>query len=256
MPAFYEPLADDLFRATEHTVGPWSPQHQHLGPPAALLTRALEGTAPDVPSMLARITVEVLGPVPVGDLRVRAWRIRPGRSVSLVAGELSADDRTVATASAWWIATGDTFEVVAGLPEPLPPVRSARLLTELDWPGGYLHAMEWRSVKGQFGPRGPGTVWARQRVALVDGEEPSGMQRLMAVADSGNGVSNRLDQSEWLFINTELSVHAWKVPTGEWIGLDANTTIGPDGIGVAASVLHDQSGAIARGTQALLIRPR
>ena len=256
MPAFYQPLAEDLFRATEHTVGPWSPEHQHVGPPAALLTRALERDAPDVPSMLARITVEVLGPVPVGDLRVRARRVRPGRSVSLVAGELIAGDRTVATASAWWIAAGDTAEVAAGLPEPLSPVTSARPVTGFDWPGGYLHAMEWRSVKGQCGPPGPGTVWARQRVALVDGEEPSGMQRLMAVADSGNGVSNRLDQSEWLFINTELSVHAWRVPAGEWIGLDANTTIGPDGVGVAASVLHDESGEVARGTQALLVRQR
>ena len=79
---------------------------------------------------------------------------------------------------------------------------------------------------------------------------------LRRAADSGNGVSNRLDQSEWLFINTELSVHAWRVPAGEWIGLDANTSIGPDGVGVAASVLHDESGAVARGTQSLLVRPR
>jgi hypothetical protein len=61
---------------------------------------------------------------------------------------------------------------------------------------------------------------------------------------------------EWLFINTELSVHCWRVPAGEWIGLDANTTIGPNGLGVAASVLHDESGAVARGAQALLVRPR
>jgi hypothetical protein len=99
-------------------------------------------------------------------------------------------------------------------------------------------------------------MWVRQRIALVAGEQPSGLQRLMAVADSGNGVSNRLDVREWLFINTELTVHVWRVPVGEWIGLDADTTIGPNGVGAALSVLHDQSGPVARGAQALLVRPR
>ncbi len=257
MDAFYAPLDENRFRATEHTVGPWSPDSQHLGPPSALLARALERSAPDAPGNLARITVEVLGPVPVADLTVRTWTTRPGRSVRLCAAELIAGDRAVATASAWWVTTGDTTEVAAGLPDRMPPVTSAHPLSNQDsWPGGYLTAMEWLTVKGGFGPPGPASVWVRQRVALVDGEEPTGVQRLMAVADSGNGASNRLDPREWFFINTELTVHLWRVPTGEWIGLDANTTIGPNGLGVATSVLHDEHGAVARGAQALLVRPR
>jgi hypothetical protein len=257
MDAFYRPLAENRFASTEHTVGPWSPDSQHMGPPAALLTRALERINPDMPVVLARVTVEILGPVPVGELRTRAWGVRPGRSVGLAAAELIAGDRAVATASAWWIAAGDTAEVAAGLPDPLPGTASAQPLTVPDgWPGGYLHAMEWRTVKGGIGVPGPATIWARQRVALVAGEEPSPMQRLLAVADSGNGVSSRLDPREWLFINTELTVHTWRAPAGEWIGLDATTTIGPTGIGTAASVLHDERGAVGRGTQALLVRQR
>jgi hypothetical protein len=116
--------------------------------------------------------------------------------------------------------------------------------------------MEWSTVKGGFGQPGPATVWVRQRVALVDGESPTGLQRLMAVADSGNGVSNLVDPWAWFFINTELTVHTWRMPAGEWIGLDANTTIGPQGIGVATSTLHDQDGPVGHGSQALLVRPR
>jgi hypothetical protein len=78
----------------------------------------------------------------------------------------------------------------------------------------------------------------------------------MAVADSGNGASNRLDMRNWLFINTELTVHLWRVPVGEWIGLDAETTIGPNGVGLANSTLHDSDGPVGRGAQALLVRPR
>jgi hypothetical protein len=206
------------------------------------------------------MTVEILGPVPVAELTVRSWVARPGRSVQLSQAELSADGRPVATAAAWWIATSDSTEVAAGLPATLPSVDSAQPVGGVGipdgWPSGYLHAMEWSTVKGGFGQPGPATVWARQRVALVDGESPTGLQRLMAVADSGNGVSNRLDPWEWFFINTELTVHTWRMPVGEWIGLDANTTIGPLGIGVATSTLHDQDGPVGHGSQALLVRPR
>ena len=42
---------------------------------------------------------------------------------------------------------------------------------------------------------------------LVAGEEPTGLQRVLAVADSANGVSAVLPLGDWLFINPELTVH-------------------------------------------------
>jgi hypothetical protein len=116
--------------------------------------------------------------------------------------------------------------------------------------------MEWRMLHGAFDQPGPATVWARQRVDLVDGEEPTGLQRLLTVADSGSGASGWLDPREWWFINPELTVHLHREPVGEWICLDANTVIGPDGVGTAYSVLHDCSGPVGRGAQALLVRRR
>jgi hypothetical protein len=254
--AFYEPLGDGVYRATKHTVGPWSPDNQHMGPPSALLGRELEAAAPP-DAVLARFTVEVLGPVPVAELAVRSWVERGGRSLQLGGAELSAGGRVAARAWGWWIARTDTSSVATGLPEPLPPVSSGVPTPRpVGWQGGYLDAMEWLSIKGGFGIDGPATVWVRQRVPTVDGEEPTSLQRLLAVADSGNGASSKLDLREWFFINTELSVHLWRVPVGEWIGLDADSTIGPDGVGLASSTLHDATGAVGRGAQSLLVRPR
>lgn len=255
--AFYVPLGQDVFRSTGHTVGPWSPDSQHMGPPSALLGRQLERSVPGADTVLARVTVEILGPVPVADLAVRSWVERPGKSVRLTGAELTAGDRAVARAWAWWIAASDTTAEVSGMPEPLAPVSSGVSPGRPDgWENGYLDAMEWLSIKGRFGEHGPATLWARQRVSTVDGEEPTGLQRLLAVADSGNGASGVLDLREWLFINTELTVHLWRPPTGEWIGLDAHTTIGPTGLGLATSTLHDENGAVGRGAQALLVRRR
>jgi hypothetical protein len=51
-------------------------------------------------------------------------------------------------------------------------------------------------------------------------------------------------------------VHVYREPVGEWIALDAATAIGADGIGTAITVLHDESGPVGRGAQALLVRPQ
>jgi hypothetical protein len=53
------------------------------------------------------------------------------------------------------------------------------------------------------------------RVPLLPDEEPTGLQRVLAVADSGNGVSAVLPLGEWLFINPELTVHFRREPRGE-----------------------------------------
>jgi hypothetical protein len=255
--AFYEPAGDNRFVSTKRTVGPWSPDSQHLGPPSALLTRELQRCAPREDFTMARITVEILGPVPVAELEVHATVQRPGRAVEMLGAELTANGRAVARATAWRIAQSDTENVAVTTAEPLAPVADAvEVYAPGDWIDGYLSAMEWLAVRGDWLQPGPAAAWARQRVALVDGEEPDGLQRLMAVADSGNGLSNRLDIQKWMFINTELTVHLLREPEGEWIGLDAQTAIGPSGLGIASSVLHDQRGQVGRGAQELLVRPR
>ena len=255
--AFYERLDETTFRSTDHTTGPWGPDTQHLGPPSALLARAMERCAERPDTQVARVTVEILGPVPVDELTVTARLERPGRSVELLAGELSAGGRVVATARAWRILTSDSEAVVAGGAPPLaaPETGTPQGRPE-GWGAGYLDAMEWRGLSGGLGERGPAVVWARQRVDLVAGEEPTAIQRLLTVADSGNGISNRLHPQRWWFINTELTVHVQRPPEGEWIGVDANTVIGPNGVGTAHTVLHDHSGPVATGAQALMIRPR
>jgi hypothetical protein len=255
--AFYLPLGAARFLPTEHTSGPWTPDAQHFGPPSALLVRALEEIPAEREMMLGRVTVEILGPAPLRELTLTAHLERPGRSVEYLSAELATDERVVARASAWRLAASDTTEVSVGLakppsaPEGCPPVEWPSA-----WGGGYLHAVEWRSISGNVSEPGSAAVWARQRVALVDGEKPSPLQRLFAIADSGSGVSGRLDPTQWWFINSELTVHLQCLPSGEWIGLDATTTIGPNGVGTARSTLHDADGQVATGAQALLVRAR
>jgi hypothetical protein len=256
--AFFLPVDDGRFRATEHTSGPWSPELQHAGPPAALLGRALERLQPRDEMIISRITFEILHAVPVGEVEASARIVRPGRSVELLEASLSAGGREVVRASAWRVLRADGPRTPAGpdaAEQPLPlPDREAPMPAQLE--SGYLRAVEWRPVRGGFLEPGPAAAWTRLRVPVVEGEEPSGLQRLLAVADSGNGISGVLDMSKWWFINPELTVHLEREPSGEWILLDAATTIQPGGAGLAVSRLSDRDGHVARGAQTLYVAPR
>jgi hypothetical protein len=257
--AFYE-KAGDGFVATELTRGPWDPGAQHAGPPSALLGREIERVAGGEGFQVARVTFEILRPVPIGPVRVEAELVRPGRSVQMIEATLSGEEGELMRARAWRIRTGE-IEIPEGLvsaaqapPGPEEGGRPEFFSTGQD--AGYHTAMEWRSVAGGFLEPGPATVWMRMNCQLVAGEEPTPLQRTLVAADVGNGISAVLDWRRFLFINVDLSVHLERMPEGEWVCVDAVTVPQSTGIGTAESVLFDERGRIGRAAQALLIAER
>ena len=54
----------DRFVPSDFARGPWSPDALHGGPVAALIGRAVEACPSDEPMHVARLTVELLRPVP------------------------------------------------------------------------------------------------------------------------------------------------------------------------------------------------
>jgi hypothetical protein len=254
--AFYLPLGTGRWQSTVHTTGPWDGRFQHGGPPSALLARAIETCDPRDDVLVGRTTVEILGPVPVGEVEVRARVLRPGRSVELVEAVLSAGGRDAARAAAWRVRRTDQEGVPSRQPAPPPLPEQEQELRGGGWVDGYLSAVEWRFVRGRFDAPGPATVWTRLRHPLVPDEEPSPLQRVLAVADSGNGLSGELDLRVWHFINPELTVHLHREAVGEWVCVDAQTAISHGGAGLATTVLSDAEGAVGVGAQSLLVAPR
>ena len=249
----------DTFEPSELTRGPWDPDSQHAGPPAALLGRAIEQCGEPDGKHVGRVTFEILRPVPLSALTVSARIARPGRSVELVEASLADGDGEVMRASAWRL----RMEPVELDPEPLdePPAHGpadgkARDFFPTGADVGYHTAMEYRFVEGAFLELGPAVVWMRMRHPLVEGEEPSPLQRVLVAADSGNGVSAALDYRRYLFINTDLTVHLHRPPATEWVCLDAVTRLDPAGIGMSDTLLWDEQGRIGRGAQTLLVRSR
>lgn len=250
-----EPSGERFF-PTPATAGPWAANAQHGGPPAALLGRSLEELTP-AGHVVGSFAMDILGPIPVAPLRVQARVVRPGRTVALLVAEMYDDraGRAVARAKAW------TFPRSEGGPGTSAPAHSrpehGRVQpTPEGWLAGYLDSIEWRWVSGAIGEPGSAVAWMRPRVALLPGEELSGLQRLLTCVDSASGVSSALDIREWAFLNTELTVTVLRQPVGEWICLDAETTLGPGSVGQAAAQVYDERGLVARSSQTLLITPR
>ncbi|MFI8099498.1 thioesterase family protein [Streptomyces sp. NPDC086023] len=259
--AFYERVGQGHYVASEFTRGPWDAGAQHAGPPAALLGRAVEerpGAREDM--RLARVTYEILRPVPIGALRVTTEVLRAGRGTEVVQAALVPEgaDAPVMLARALRIrAAAEPVPAVAPGPRVAPPGELGETpFFPVPWDVGYHTAMETRFAEGAFTETGPGTCWMRMRVPLVAGDEPRPLDRVLVAADSGNGVSNVLDFGKFVFVNPDLTVHLHRHPVGEWVCVEARTSVDAAGIGLADSVLHDEKGPIGRGVQSLFVTPR
>jgi hypothetical protein len=261
MDAAYEALADGAFRASALTGGPWSPQHQHAGPPSALICRAVErAAAPQGLTHIARLTVNLLRPVPIGDCRIAVDADYLGRGAGHFSGRLEVEGREIARFTALAQREAD-LPVPEGTPgHPLPaapraPNASTPATMRFAVDFGYARLVENRVAGGAFF-KGPSAVWFRLNYPIVAGEAPSPYQRVAVAADSGNGVSAPLDFAKFVFVNCDLTINWLRRPVGEWICLDARSLFAGNGCGLAESALYDEDGLIGRATQSLAVRAR
>ncbi|CAJ1502291.1 thioesterase family protein [[Mycobacterium] burgundiense] len=256
MTCYYRRVSPDSYESTDLTRSNWTPEIQHGSPPLALLTREIEHHLEGSGLRIGRLVLDILGAIPVVPLTVRTFVPRPGKRISLVCAEMApvADpDRPVARVSAWALATSDTS---AGASDRYPPlVRNEAIpLPEFWWDApGYLESVAWQRQQDEAGAR---IFWLRPTVALVDDEPTTALQRLAMVVDSANGIGSALNPEEFIFMNTDTTVHLHRLPTGDEFAVRARGSIGPDGLGVTTAEIFDHSGFIGTSAQTLLVQPR
>lgn len=258
MSASYFVRRGDAYEATPLTRGPWDPGLQHAGPAAALLAGAVERHPEASGMQVARLTLELLRPLPVGGtFTVTTAPGRAGRKVRGLEASLALDGRPVARATALLVRRGAVGGATDGTGPALPPPEAS---ARWDFPFfteevGYHRSMELLVAGGRFGS-GHMAVWFRLRVGVVDGEEPSPLQRLAAAADSGNGVSVALDLGRYTFVNPDLTIALLRPPRGEWFALDARTLSTGEGAAISDTQLSDETGVVGRAVQVLLVEER
>jgi hypothetical protein len=251
--------APDGLSATELSRGPWDPGAQHGGAPAAVIVRAFERLEGGPELALARVTYELLRPVPLGPLSLEASVVRPGRRVQLLEATLRRPDGVeVVRARAVRVRRADVERTGDGESSP-PPGPEAGTPNDFDRRGQVMFAtdaMEIRFVSGSFYEPGPATAWFRLTAPLVAGEAPSPLQRLAAAADFPNGIASPLSWTDYVFINPDLTIYVEREPLGEWIALAAQMRVHDGGVGYAEATLYDHQGRVGRSSQTLLISRR
>jgi hypothetical protein len=252
--AFYIPDGDG-YVATEHTRGPWSPKHQHGGPPAALIAHVVQMMAPEL--TLARITVDFLRPVPIDRVALRVEPVRAGAKVHRFAATIVHGETAVVRAALTLVRPTGVAVPTARDDESLPPPDES---TPFQFPffretHGYHTAMESRLARGTFG-RGRVAIWMRQRVPLLPDTAPSPAERVLVAADSGSGVSAAIEAGSHSAINFDLTVALHRPLEGEWVGLDSVSTYDPAGLGLAETRVMDVRGPVGRVLQGMVIERR
>ncbi|MBS1699333.1 MAG: thioesterase family protein [Actinobacteria bacterium] len=256
MSAYFERVAAASFRPTSAVQGAWSTAEQHIAPALGLIAHAIERDhvarrGRDL--QLGRISYDILGTIPIERVDVEVRVLRPGRTIELVEAVLSHAGRAAVIARAWLMQSADTRGLV-GSALPAMPGRGQLDPWEMGdhWQGGAVRSVEFRRRQ-----REPGHAWAwlRPRLPLLAGEPISPLSRLLGLVDFANGLTLRLVPTEVAFPNVDLTCHLFGAPEGEWIGFDTTVSIGPTGLGLTDTVLHDDRGPIGTVQQILTVRP-
>lgn len=243
-------VGGDQYAATTAATGPWGGTHCHGGAPAALLASILESLPASVPMEVARLTLDLLRPVPIETpLRIELREGRQGRTAQLAAADLFAGEVLLARASGLRVRS----QPGPSSPTPREAPDAAR---HRPMPGGFSAQFTIIPVTGGFGEPGPASVWFRLNSPLLPGMEASPLARCAAAADFGSGIAHELDFDTWQFPSLDLTMSLGRSPSGPWTLL-RSAWLGTDG-GRTSCVteLADLDGPIGTAIQTVLLEPR
>jgi acyl-coenzyme A thioesterase PaaI-like protein len=248
-PPIFRRVGDQVFRATSAAAGPWNEGYCHGGAPSALLASAFEQVATSVPMDLARLTVDLIRPVPVGEaLRVDIREIQQGRTVQRLTAELLAAGRILARATALKIRSRGG---AAGIPAADPPPGRP-----MPMPGGFSEQFTILATEGRFGRSGPASAWFRLNVPLVDDVEASPLARAVAAADFGSGIAHELPFDTWSFPSLDLNLFLVRPPVGGWTLLESRWAGADGGRTSCRTLLGDAEGGFGEAGQTVLLEAR
>lgn len=259
----YLPTDDpDTYESTPLANAGWYQEGQHGGALSALITGHVDKIPTIAPMEIARITVEIFRVVPLVPLTIATEIVREGKRIQKIRAEVTDPAGTLLSmASVQRLRTADhplpDLAETPGL--VLTPPEESHIPDASTWGVGdtgkvmfHRNAIEIREIEGGFFDKGPGSVWIKPTVPIVAGQPISPPQRAVLAGDFCNGVSRILD-FDWVFMNSDLTVHIGRYPAGEWIALDAESHYSDLGRGVAAGSLWDEAAWVGRSAQTLFL---
>lgn len=246
---------DGRFLPTSYAASPWISETCHGGATAALFAHVAETLPSLVPMDVARITIDLLRPVPRNSpLSVRSRVLRDGKRMQLAQITIFDEEMRVAQACVLRVQQAQQKSLVGeGIaPDIAVPGDSA---ATYPLPPGFADLFTI-VVDGGSKQDGWRQTWFRFNDVLVDGARPTPLQAAVAAADFGGGMSSPLDFSKWSYPSVDLTVSFHRQPTGLWTLVDARFEMSHDRIAICHASLHDEQGQFGHSLQTVLVQPR
>ena len=139
-----------------YAAGPWNPDMQHGSPPASLVVWAAERIPTAVPMRVARVTVDLMRPVPVAPLTIESDVVREGRKIQLCAVRLLAKGVVVVSATVLKIRVrADELPPEAAIEQVTLPGPEQSRVEHVDFSSSpFVTGMSLRAARGHFGREG------------------------------------------------------------------------------------------------------
>jgi hypothetical protein len=210
----------------------------------------------------ARLTVDLLRPVPIAPVSIQTSIQREGRRIKLVDAALLQNGQVVARASALFLRRSAEPEGhVWSAPVAMPPLPAKSDPREAEVPFGIWTS----SATSNSGTAGmppleweqPGVqkfAWTHLFRPMVAGHPLTPFTRAAFAGDIISSLTH-WSTAGLRYINADYTVAISRLPEGEYIGLAAQSYYGNDGVGAGTATLFDSAGPIGTGTALALAQP-
>lgn len=251
----------ELLVPTPITRGPWYGRTMHGGAMLAAVARAADRHPASTPRQVVRLTVDLVRAAPMVPVRLVSRAATDGKRVDHVDVEMWADDQLCARGTALRVRTAD-LDVAPELepPHPRPPAADLEVPHRLAMGSepGFHHAVDTHADVDA------GIAWCRLAVAVVEGERPSSIEVVAALADLTYAASYIIRTAAgapppqlgrgFSLINADTTILVHRPLAGRWLGLRTTTHLGPVGAGTSSAQLLDELGAVGVTGQSLVVR--
>lgn len=252
----------DGYVGTIRTQGGWDPGAQNGAAVLSLLGHCLEDVPSLAPMGLARLTVDLQRPVPIGPrLVVRPTILREGKKIQVLSLEVLVDDVVHVRATALRLREEDVSDREALLGEAppgdpavaeMPPPEACERLGVGPESPGFLQGIEMRRAAGLG-------VWIRLALPVVAGAPIRTTSCMTVGFDFAQLINARVEHAmaSMTMINPDVTAHVLRPPTGPWIAVTGETRFAAGiGRGVSSARLSDADGLFAIASTSQLVQRR
>jgi len=245
-PAFYR-REGEAYVPTGIGVSPWNGTSQVGLALAGLSGHVIARVPTQEPMLTTRISIDILGAVPLVPLIPQIRVLRDGRRMQVVDAEFFAEGKLWLRATAVRARISDTGE------QSTPLTR--RYWTEQD----HYDDLKWfeeRQIALDRSKPGPGAIWIRFLTDIVEGEPLEPLSLAAILGDFGNGTAPVLPLMENTLANMDITVCMSRLPRGDWMLIDAEGETSGQGSGYSRTRLGDAEGMFATAMQSIFIDQR